>query len=431
MEELPKPKWLHRGNVDEVEFCQEFLVECMNLKYMGNSFFSLEGRVRDEFVIKKAIYDRLSPHFYQGLSRKVESIFSTLKLECGVSRLAQSDAVIHVANGTYDLNNGFSEYKQFCRNRLPVVYDPALPNPDLWLAFLDDLLEPEDIKTLQEFMGYCLLPTTVAQKMLIITGRGGEGKSRIGIVMRALLGENMTTNSIAKIESNPFARADLEHTLLMVDDDLNMQKLKSTDHLKSIITAEQPMDLERKGIQSYQGQLYVRFMAFGNDTLQALYDRSHGFFRRQIILSAKPRRADRVDNPFLGQLLKKERDSIFLWCLLGLFRLLENDMCFTLSEGARENMRSAVADSNNVVDFMRSRDYFLLDDTSAATSRLLYKTYERWCEDNMATPLNSKSFSSYLIQNADTYGLTYSCNIPGGNGTHVRGFQGIRVLPRA
>ena len=49
-------------------------------------------------------------------------------------------------------------------------------------------------------------------------------------------------------------RADLEHELVMVDDDMKMEALKSTHYLKSLITAEMPMDLERKGEQSYQGE---------------------------------------------------------------------------------------------------------------------------------------------------------------------------------
>ncbi len=62
-------------------------------------------------------------------------------------------------------------------------------------------------------MGYCLIPSTKAQKMLFLTGKGGEGKSRIGLVMQSLLGNNMNTGSIAKVETSPFARADLEHEL--------------------------------------------------------------------------------------------------------------------------------------------------------------------------------------------------------------------------
>ena len=212
---------------------------------------------------------------------------------------------IFLSNGTLYLDGGFTEDREFCINRLPVRYNPDAPTPVLWLRFLSDLLEPEDIPTLQEYIGYCLIPSTKGQKMLMLTGRGGEGKSRIGLVLRALLGDNMNTGSISKVETNPFARADLEHQLLMVDDDMKLEALPQTNHLKAIITAELPLDLEKKGRQSYQGRMYVRFLGMGNGTLQSRNDRSVGFFRRQIILTVRERDRNRVDDPFILQIRGK------------------------------------------------------------------------------------------------------------------------------
>ena len=63
----------------------------------------------------------------------------------------------------------------------------------------------------------------------------------------------------------------------MVDDDLDMNALTKTNYVKSIVTAELRMDLERKKEQSYQGLLYVRFLCFGNGALTALHDRSDRF----------------------------------------------------------------------------------------------------------------------------------------------------------
>ena len=81
--------------------------------------------------------------------------------------------------------------------------------------------------------------------MLLLIGKGSEGKSRIGLVLRSLLGANMNTSSIAKIETSPFARADFEHELLLLDDDMKLEALPQTNNIKAIITAELPMDLER------------------------------------------------------------------------------------------------------------------------------------------------------------------------------------------
>ena len=259
---------------------------------------------------------------------------------------------VQVQNGTWHLDGSFSTFKNIVCNRLPVAYNPDAPRPERWLQFLDELLEPGDILTLQEYMGYCLLPVTYAQKMLIIIGRGGEGKSRIGTVMKSLLGDNMYMGSIAKIEGSPFARADLEHMLLMVDDDLKMEALKQTNYIKSIVTAELPMDLERKGIQSYQGRLYCRFMAFGNGNLRSLYDRSYGFFRRQLILTTKERPPDRVDDPDIAEKMCRELEGIFLWAFEGLQRLVANHFRFYESARARSNRETIRQDANNVLLFM-------------------------------------------------------------------------------
>ena len=45
---------------------------------------------------------------------------------------------------------------------------------------------PEDIPTVQEFIGYCLIPSNKGQRMMVIKGNGGEGKSQIGVVLSRL-----------------------------------------------------------------------------------------------------------------------------------------------------------------------------------------------------------------------------------------------------
>ncbi len=78
---------------------------------------------------------------------------------------------------------------------------------------------------------------------MVIKGSGGEGKSQIGAVLSALFGSNMKDGSIGKISENRFARADLEDTLLCVDDDMRMEALRQTNYVKSIVTAQGKMDL--------------------------------------------------------------------------------------------------------------------------------------------------------------------------------------------
>ena len=373
-------EWFEDGQIDEVAFCENFL-QRMPLKCINGIFFSYDGMLPDSEV-EKEIYRMVKPVLTKGISKKVKQLLEVLKLEAYSEELPVQMDRIHVNNGTYFLNGDFTEKKEFCLNRLPVKYEMKETKPERWLKFLSELLEEDDIPTLQEYMGYCLIPSNKAQKLLIILGKGGEGKSRIGLVMRKILGTNMNVSNIQKVEHNRFARADLEYRLLMVDDDMKLEALKDTNYIKTIVTLEDKMDLERKSKQSVQGNLYVRFLCFGNGSLSALHDRSYGFYRRQIILTVKDVPPDRVDDPYLIEKLQREADDIFLWCLEGLKRLLKNKYRFTISERAKKNLHEAMESGNNIIAFMQSSGYIRLEENTTATSKNLYQAYCRWCEDN-------------------------------------------------
>ena len=421
------PKWLTRGGINEQGFCDMFLT-LYPMCYCEGCFYGTEGWTGEEQV-KRKIFGLLHQFVQTDMARKTNKLLEALKLTCGVDQIRTDQTRVHCANGTYDLNHDtFTQRKEVCRFRLPVNFNRDCGEPRQWLAFLHDLLYEEDIWTLQEFMGYCLLPNNRAQKMLLIIGNGGEGKSRIGIILSAMLGKAMANGSLAKLETSPFARADLQNRLLMVDDDLRLEALTSTNYIKTIITAEQPLDLERKGLQSYQARLYCRLMAFGNGHLKSLHDRSYGFFRRQIVLTTKPLPRDRKDDPYLAnRIIREELEGVLMWSLEGLMRLIGNDMEMWISPRARENIRGVIAEGNNIPEFLNSQGYLRFDPDGCITSRYLYQHYRDWCQDNETLCLPSKTFSSWMIQHAGEYDLTYTNTIPGGNGRLVRGFKGVRA----
>ena len=421
------PDWYNGKKIDEVQFGRAFL-EQWPLKCVNGTLYTLDGPVEDESEIKQRILENIEEYVTSGLSKKVTNILETIKLLAFSDPFPIEQDCIHLQNGVYHLPDGsFQESRLFCQNRLPVRYDPKAASPDRWLTFLHELLDDADIPTLQEYLGYCLIPSTKGQKMMLIVGKGGEGKSRIGLVMRSLLGDSMNTTSIQKVESNRFSRADLENKLLMVDDDMDLSALPKTNYIKSIVTSECKMDMERKGVQSYQSQLYVRFLCFGNGALTALHDKSDGFFRRQIVLTTKDRPAGRVDDPFLVDKLLREKDGIFLWCLEGLHRLIGNNYQFSISGKARENMETVKRSSNNVIEFLQSEGYIRFRADSEASSKAIYEAYTRWCDDNAQKPMSANRVSSELAQNERLYNVEATNNVHVG-GKRVRGFVGIEVI---
>ena len=354
-----------------------------------------------------------------------------LKLEAQVPDFPPEQDRIHVFNGTLLLNGTFTEGRPaIVRSRLPVVYNPDAPAPVIWLNFLNGLLHAEDIPTLQEFIGYCLIPSNKGQRMMVIKGNGGEGKSQIGAVLSAIFGTNMKDGSIGKISENRFARADLEHILLCVDVDMRMEALRQTNYVKSIVTAQGKMDLERKGKQSYQGWMFARLLAFSNGDLQALYDRSDGFYRRQLVLTTKEKQVDRADDPDLAEKMKAEAEGIFLWAFEGLQRLVANNFKFTESDRIRENREAVKRDNNNIFDFMDSEGYIQRKADASISSKDFYEIYRMWCEENSLAPLKARSFSDAMIANAKKFNLEHCNNITNSAGRRVWGFMGVEAIAR-
>ena len=121
----------------------------------------------------------------------------------------------------------------------------------------------------------------------------------------------------------------------------------------------------------------------------------------------------RVDNPFLIEELSEERPGILLWMLEGLHRLLANRYPFTISERSIQNLEAAMADSDNLTQFMQASAYVRFKPDTEERSTYLYRAYTKWCEDNLESPVPQKKFSQFLLKNAGKYGLTFSKHIFG------------------
>lgn len=434
------PRWVTKAGINEREFVKDF-TKLMPLRYGNGTFYDAYGALDNDFVCHR-IVSLILPYVSRNVERTANNLMGLLRLyTCGDAPTV-NEAVIPVANGTLHLLETktadpsdpiaektevtvrWSPEMEITPYRLPVEFHENTVRPLYWLDFLDKLLEPDDIDTLQEYLGYLLLPTTKAQKMLCLIGRGGEGKSVIGGVLRAILGKAMWSSSIQKIENNRFARADLTGKLCMLDDDMQLNALSSTGILKSMITNTGKFDVERKGRQSVQEDMYCRFLCFGNGSLSALYDHTDGFYRRQLILKTKPKDKNRVDDPWLLDKLVSEKEGIFLWMLAGLIRLVEQGYRFTISDSVKQNLREHYLENNNMEEFFRDKEKVCYGVDEHTTSKRLCLVYRKWCADNGLRPASDQTLIIWLKENADRFGVQFKKKIPEDGGLY-RGFLGI------
>ncbi|SEH78178.1 putative DNA primase/helicase [Ruminococcus flavefaciens] len=429
------PKWWDGLQINEDMFCTE-LLSYLELSCINGIFYDNDGEYPLE-ELNNLIYRCISQYVTKNVADRTKRLVEAMKIKCYRPAPVPDEKTIHVKNGTLHLSEGhfeFSYEKKFTLNRLDINYELDAPKPERWLSFVRELLNEQDVLTLQEYMGYLMIPSTRAQKMLMISGNGGEGKSRIGKVLFEIMGyKNSVSGSVSGLDNGAAARFNkvkLLGKLCMIDDDMDMSALEKTEFLKQLITAEIPMEIEPKGSPSFQALLYTRVIAFGNTPLSALYDRSQGFFRRQMILIAKPVPKDRVNDKHLIEKLLAEKEGIFLWCLEGLERLIANDFEFTISDQAKENLRRSERESNNIIPFMESEHDFKYDAVGQIHSQELYWAYQSWCRLNSLDELSRRTFTGYLKSHADDYNITYTENAVNEQGRRARGFIGMRYTYR-
>lgn len=426
---MSSSNWYNGKSINEAEFCTEF-AQNRPLKCIGGKLYSIDGEVSDSEICHD-ISVMLTEFVTTGISRKVKSLLEALKLFCHSEPISVAENEIHLLNGILKTDGTWFPEKRFCVNRLNVFYRPEMQNenyyPDNFLKFLDELLDFEDVKTLQEYLGYCLIPSTKGQAMLFIIGNGGEGKSRIGVILQDIFKSAMVTGNFQRIETDRFFRYNLQNKLLMLDDDMQMNALSTTGIIKNLVTAEIPVDVEAKGFQSEQAVLYPRFLCFGNGSPKALYDKSDGFARRLLILTTKQKPPNRIDNPYLAEQFITEKEKIFCWIFDGLKRLINNNFRFTISEKTRRNVSEAMADNCNIIEFLQDNSFIAFGENLQSSSNDLYGGYVQWCSRNALTPLKRETFIGWLKSNEDKYKIKYDTNIINRDGQRVRGFRGVRT----
>lgn len=371
------------------------LKDLMHLHRCNGKFYNENGLLKDD-VVHAQITKSLSITTLTGVSARAKGVFDLLCNLCYEEPQRPEENRINVLGGiSLDVDrDGTITAKDepcfFAANRLNVKYNPEAQKPEKFLRFINELFYPEDVQTVQEFLGYCLIPTTKAQAALFVRGEGQNGKSVLGAVLESILDDNYTSIKLGDALNSRFGLACLENKLVAMDDDLTEKAFEQTDKFKTLVTSNTKFTVERKGVQPYEIRTYARFLCFGNTFMSSLYDRSNGFYRRQLLIDAQPVPPDRKPDRDLQKKLITEKEGIFLWILDGLSRLVRNGFEFTVSDRSAAIKSEKIEEEKNPVALMLEDKNWIeyRPDRKIHTSQLERLVYA-WCEEN-AVPVPSQ-----------------------------------------
>lgn len=331
---------------------------------------------------------------------RVKAVKNLLKSR-GVRDIAfDRNPVLTFQNGTLEIETGnFRDFSQtdYCSIIMDYDYDPDAKCPE-WEHFVDDVTDNDPYSTdvLQFIPGYVLFNDCRHQKVFILTGNGGNGKSVYLEIIQKLFGDKNVTHVEPTGLTAEFQRIRLKDSLLNIGSDIN------SDFSKGEIREWLLKIADGTSIQAcYKGMDHVDFiprckLVYACNALPTA-EIVNGLNRRlqfvnfscQYVETPDPKnpKQKRRDVNIMSKLLA-ELPGIFNWAYEG-YKLLSVVGYFTDTPEQAELLKQFEQTSNPVSVFCEDKS----DSFKGVVPRDdIYFWYTLWCENTGHKPLSRTKF---------------------------------------
>lgn len=412
--------------INENEFAKCFR-DVNNLQYSNGLFYTNRGKETED-VIAQDIWKSLDGcGISQDVATKTNKLLGAVKLASTVPNLKPKENIIPFKNGDFDYTTKTFYLGVYNPTpyRLSVDLVTNYKSSKSFKKWLNDLFMPEDIPVIQQYLGYCLVPNTKAQKALFLVGEGGAGKSVMGVILESLLGNAMvSTANTQEFMSDKFKLPELENKLVLYDDDLDSAALSATGLYKKLITNTQPITADRKYGQPFQFTPQIKIVSCCNEMLSSNTDQTSGFFRRLHPILIKPIADDFKPDLNFYDKIRNEKEDILLWALEGLFTLMGNNWELPVSQRTLDYLNNKQSIANPFPEFMNSVFEFRKDYNITTNEINAIKDY--WARQNGVEKYQMNNFDKWLTDNGEKYGVKRSRTIKR-NGKYLRGVEGMQI----
>lgn len=260
--------------------------------------------------------------------------------------------------------------------KLPYDFEEGATCPR-WESWLADRVPDLALrKALQEFFGYCLLPTASRQTALFLVGDSGTGKSTVMRVLTAMLGESNCTNYPVEDLKKNFTIAGMYGKLLNWSDEVEKKITGGTEQKLKWYIAGTRMTADRKYLSALSFKPTARLAVCVNEWPQ-FKDATNGIWRRILCIPVKKVLAKEEQRDGVVDELLAELPGVFNWALEG-YRRLTTQGHFTPSEEGSIELAAIQAEQQTVSSFVRSQ--VLPKETGFVRNPDLFLGYKRWCE---------------------------------------------------
>ena len=320
---------------------------------------------------KSPILDRVYKLFLQDDS--IETTLDTMNNHKGW--------YINFQNGMYDVIKQKvwpHSYKTMSINQIPWEYKPDGDhgNGNEIEKFLHQAIpDDDDREMLLEYIGLCCSIDRDQQKMLVICGAGGTGKSTVINLIQKIVGKPNISNVAMSNLSEKFQAISMRGKLLNSCADLEIDALDDVTTIKKLV-GEDSMSDSYKGKNIISFDNYAKMLFSTNELPLVRNEKTEGFYRRLMVLTMneKPARRD----PRLPARLEMEIPYLIHLAMEALHRMYERGYILE-SLNSEAKVRQLRNDSDTIEAFIC--DMCKRCDTSQRIDRTdLYNSYTKYCE---------------------------------------------------
>lgn len=317
-----------------------------------------------------------------------------LQVQKEVRELNANPFMINVKNGIYNvLEERLYEHSPGILStiQLNVRYDPGTDCP-LFKKFLSDSMDGDmdQVKLLQEMLGYFLIPVTKAQKCFVIVGAAGAGKSvLLNVLNEILLGSENVSNVSWQALNDRFKTAELFGKLANIFADLPTRNIDDNGIFKALV-GEDYLTVEKKNKNPFSFQSTARLLFSCNNIPKNYGDKSEGFYRRLIIIRFSHSVPKEKRDPMLLNKFRGEADGIFSFALEGLRKVINNEYRFDETEKNRAELQQYKEDSDSILSFVS--ECCTVKAGAETGSTRLFDLYKKYCEESGMKPYSQRKF---------------------------------------
>jgi len=203
---------------------------------------------------------------------------------------------IQFNNEIYDLNNGDrieATPKYFNVNPIPHELRFGRETPAIDRIF-GEWVGEENIKTLKQIIGYCMIPDYPLHRIFCFTGSGLNGKGVFLRLIQKIIGDNnCSSTELDLLMSSRFETGKVYKKLVCQMGETNFNEMSKTSMLKKL-SGQDLVGIEFKNKTPFDYTNYAKLMIATN-SLPPTMDKTDGFYRRWMIIDFPNKFKEGVD----------------------------------------------------------------------------------------------------------------------------------------